>query len=262
MNLAASNIAWKKNEDEKMYRFLREKGFSGIEIAPTRFFEKEPYKKTEEAKEISDSLMKRYRLKICSMQSIWSGISQNIFKCKDDRDFLLNYTKSAIDFASAIDCQNLVFGCPKNRSFSGEIDGVEEIALNFFGEIGFYAEDRNVIFSIEANPECYNTNFINTTKQAIDFCKKLNNSAVKVNLDAGTMVYNEEDVNDICDNIHLINHIHISEPFLKKIEKRELHKKLFGLNYDKYISLEMNSENPLTEVMAAIEYMRELNEKV
>lgn len=50
-----------------------------------------------------------------SMQSIWYGRTEKLFGTEEERNLLLDYTKSAVDFAAAIGCKNLVFGCPKNR---------------------------------------------------------------------------------------------------------------------------------------------------
>ena len=46
MKLAISNIAWSKEYDEEMYEFLSKNGIEGLEIAPTRIFEKNPYMNT------------------------------------------------------------------------------------------------------------------------------------------------------------------------------------------------------------------------
>ena len=43
MKLSISNIAWSKEDDDKVYGFMRELGYSGLEIAPTRIFEGQPY---------------------------------------------------------------------------------------------------------------------------------------------------------------------------------------------------------------------------
>ena len=49
MKLAISNIAWTKEKDESMYAHLLQKGFQGLEIAPTRLFSERPYEHLKEA---------------------------------------------------------------------------------------------------------------------------------------------------------------------------------------------------------------------
>ena len=51
MNLSISNIAWTSDYDVQMYAFLKEIGYNGLEIAPTRLFIDHPYTHIEEAKE-------------------------------------------------------------------------------------------------------------------------------------------------------------------------------------------------------------------
>ena len=60
-----------------------------------------------------------------------------------------------------------------------------------------------------------------------------------------------------------IHHIHISEPNLVKIVKRELHQDLFKIlqenNYQNYVSIEMK-EQSLEDVKEVIDYVSSLNE--
>ena len=41
--LAISNIAWHKEDDEAVYTAMQQAGFTGLEIAPTRIFPEMPY---------------------------------------------------------------------------------------------------------------------------------------------------------------------------------------------------------------------------
>lgn len=265
MNLSISNIAWPPENDEEMYGFLVTNGFCGLEIAPTRIFPQAPYDKLTQANEFSSRLKEIYNIGVSSIQSIWYGITESIFASADAQQKLIDYTKKAVDFANAVACPNLVFGCPKNRAVPpcAVLDNYLTIACDFFNKIGDYAAGYGICISIEPNPPIYNTNFINTTVEAFDLCKKLNNPGIKVNIDLGTMIHNGEGIEILKDNINLINHIHISEPYLVPIEKRTLHyeliKELQNLNYDKFISIEMNNPNNLDLVKETILYIKGLS---
>lgn len=260
MKLSISNIAWSKEYDLEMYEYLMKENFEGLEIAPTRIFEEKPYEYLEKAKLFSQDLKKYKGLQISSMQSIWYGRSEKIFGSKDERNELIDYTKKAIDFSSAIRCNNLVFGCPKNRVINSKEDA--EIALDFFYELGEYAKDKDTVLSMEPNPVIYNTNFINHTIDAFEFVNKVNSAGLKVNVDLGTIIYNNEDLETISDNIVLVNHVHISEPNLALIEKRDLHIKLAHIlkkeNYNNFISIEMGKRDNLQEVKKSIKYIKEV----
>lgn len=246
--------------DEKVYKILSEYKFSGLEIAPTRIFPKDPYKDLRNAKRFSDDLKENYGLEISSMQSIWFGKSEKIFGTEDERNILIDYSKKAIDFASTIGCKNLVFGCPKNRVINSEEDF--KIAKSFFYELGEYAEANHTVLSMEPNPTIYNTNFINYTEEAFELVKKVNSNGLKVNIDLGTMICNNEDVNMIADNMDLINHIHISEPYLAVINHRSIHKNLAKIlkenNYEKYVSIEMSKQDDVENIKNIIKYISEV----
>lgn len=262
--LAISNIAWEKNKDEEIYEYLKQNDVTGLEIAPTRILEDRPYEKISQAREYSKQIKRKYNLDIISMQSIWFGKTQNIFENDTNANELLEYTKKAIDFAEAIGCTNLVFGCPKNRNIR-DYDKDYKKAIQFFKEIGEYARNKNTVIAIEPNPTIYNTNFLNYTEEAIQFTKEVNLDSIKINYDLGTVIYNEEDIKILEENIQYVNHIHISEPNLELIKKRDLHKKLITIlekcNYNKYVSIEMKKNEDIEKVKETIEYIKSILNK-
>lgn len=256
MKLSISNIAWSAEYDAQMYSFLQREGFTGLEIAPTRLFPEAPYDKIKEIGEFSKRLYESCGLKISSMQSIWYGKTQNIFDGAQQRRELSDYTKKAVDFACAAGCKNLVFGCPKNRVIPD--DSFIPTALEFFFELGEYAASAGTVIALEANPKIYSTNFMNTTPEAFDICKKTGSKGVMVNVDLGTVIYNKETLGPVRENISLVNHIHISEPHLAPIEKRELHSQLKDLSYDKFVSVETGNKNDINLVKNTVKYIREV----
>ncbi|MCL2253306.1 MAG: sugar phosphate isomerase/epimerase [Lachnospiraceae bacterium] len=256
MKLSISNIAWNSECDEEMYLFLKEQGFNGLEIAPTRIFPLNPYEHCQEAAAFAEILHNEYGLAISSMQSIWFGKGETIFGSDRDRQVLLDYTFKAINFAEVIGCPNLVFGCPKNRNIPNNAD--MKIAYDFFGDIARYAKDHGTVMAIEPNPPIYDTNFINDSTEAFRFAEEI--CGLAVNLDFGTIIENSESLQVVSDNLDLINHIHISEPYLAKIEERDLHVELSKIlkngNYQKYISIEMKNPGGLLVVKQTADYIR------
>lgn len=262
MKLAISNIAWSFEEDEMMYSFLKQVGFEGLEIAPTRIFTDNPYNKKEEALAFKKYLQKTYNLEICSLQAICFGKNEAVFGTESERNIIKDYVKKAIDFAETINCKNLVFGSPKNRIIA---EGQEQLAQSFFGELADYSQKNNTVLSIEPNPEIYGTNFLNTTQQALDFVSTIPNKGLKVNIDLGTMIHNNESLSILENNLSQINHIHISEPFLEPILEREMHKELYLLlknnNYKNYVSIEMKLTNDIEKVKNAVYYIKDVFER-
>lgn len=260
MKLSISNIAWSVQDDTRMYQLMGRYGFSGLEIAPTRVLGEKPYDKIPAAVLWSNDLSGKYGLTVPSMQSIWYGRTEKLFGSGEERETLTAYTKKAIDFASAIGCKNLVFGCPRNRSIPDNADPA--IAQAFFRELGNYASDRGTVLAMEANPPIYHTNYINTTREALELIKATGSEGFLLNLDVGTMIANQESVSELEGQVSRINHVHISEPGLKPIEKRGLHRELLQLlkkeNYQGWVSIEMALQDNLEILENTLKYVSEL----
>lgn len=253
MKFSISNIAWKESYDEEMYAFLSQIGFEGLEIAPTRIFGVNPYTKLNEAKEFSYFLKEKYNLIVPSMQSIWYGRNENIFVSKKERDALIEYTRYACEFANILGCNNLVFGCPRNRNCviedKQEIIQIEE---EFFSKIADYAKENNCVIAIEANPPIYNTNYINNTHEAIQLIERIKHPNINLNLDLGTIIYNNETLEKINAWIKYINHVHISRPQLAPIELDKVDSVLIQMletvNYQKFVSVEVAGKSELLTI--------------
>lgn len=260
MKLSVSNIAWKEQDDQKAYGLMEKYGFEGLEIAPTRIFSENPYQKIGEAKNWSEALNKDYGFIIPSMQSIWYGRQERLFGSAEERWTLLDYTKKAIEFAEAIGCRNLVFGCPANRRIPEGVD--PKTAVYFFREIGKYAALHHTIVGIEANPAIYNTNYMNDTATVFDLIEEVDSEGFRLNLDVGTMLQNRECVTELRDKVRLINHVHISEPGLRPIKKRKLHSELKRVlsdeKYQGFISIEMSKIDSIYLLEEKMQYVRKL----
>jgi len=251
MLLSVSNIAWDPADDGFMIDYLKQKGVDGLEIAPTRIFPENPYDSSP-----SGLLREINPLTVSSIQSILYGKGGNIFKSELEYTAVMEYAKKAIDFAEALSCKNVVFGCPKHRD--GYTPSNHPVALSFFHALGEYAHSRQTVLALEPNPYIYGTNFINTTSQAFHFVKEVNTPGLMVNMDLGTMIFNHEELDDIQGNLQLVNHIHLSEPNLNRIEHRAMHRRLAYLlsenKYAKFISIEMKKQGSRDFVTQAIDY--------
>lgn len=253
MKLSISNIAWNKENDDEMYSFLSSIGFMGLEIAPTRIWPERPYDQIAQALEYKNRLYNQYGLAVSSMQSIWYGKQECIFGSQEERNSLIEYTKKAFEFSNALGCNNLVFGCPRNRMIPDASKyHIENIAIDFFGRLSEMAIQNGVVLAIEANPTIYNTNYLNYTEEAYDLVKNINQRGLGLNYDLGTVIYNEENVEDIRKYISAVNHIHVSEPRLAVVDFRNIHYKLYNsikcLGYGNFVSIEMGNTNDINKV--------------
>lgn len=262
MKLSISNIAWTAQEDSAVYALMKKYGYTGLEIAPTRIFEEAPYEKSaEDIRNWQSELARQYGFIVPSMQSIWFGRSEKLFADASQRSFLFDYTKKAIDFADAAGCKNLVFGSPKNRAMPVNAD--KKVGVAFFKELGAYAAAHHTAVGMEPNPAIYNTNYINTTAEAIELIKEVESEGFLLNLDSGTMIENRERVELLEGNAQFINHVHVSEPFLKPIhmdaDRRNFHAELAAFlkenKYQGFVSIEMGKADVLEDTLA---YVKEI----
>lgn len=261
MRLSISNIAWEANQDKALYQEMRRSGYSGLEIAPTRLFSEHPYSRQKEASFWAGDLYAGYGITVSSMQSVWYGRKERLFGTEEERNILLSYTMEAIDFAQAIACRNLVFGSPVNRNLKAGEDA--EAAIPFFRKLGDYAASHGTVLSLEANPSVYRTNFMNTTKEAIEIARKVDSEGIRVNLDLGTVICNGEKLQELGKDWKWIHHIHISEPYLKPVQPGKIHKELAELlaacnGYGGYLSIEMGKGLSVEEIAAVMKKVRDI----
>lgn len=257
IKLAISNIAWAKEDDGAVYAAMQQAGFTGLELAPTRLFPEAPYDNLNGAALFGGYLRSRWGFCVPSIQSIWYGQTGSIFDAAQ-AEALLDYTAGAYQFAHALNCPSLVFGCPKNRALP---QGTSPRAADvFFDRAGTLAARYGVRLAIEANPPVY-TNFLNGTAEAFALVKRLNNPGLAVNLDLSTMLAQGERLRDFVDDLGYVSHIHISEPGLQPIGKRQEHRELAlllgAVGYKGYVSVEMGRTDVET-VKRTIDYIAEV----
>lgn len=264
MEFSISNIAWDTGNDQVIYNLMNQNNYTGLEIAPTKIIPCDPYENLSRIMLWKEEINDKWNLKIPSMQSIWYGRQESMFKTEKEREILLEYTKKAICFAEVIGCHNLVFGCPKNRYLYDNVD--DQVAISFFKEVGDYAAVHNTVIGMEANPVIYNTNYINETKQAIHLIKEVDSKGFMLNLDIGTMIQNEESASELIGNVELINHVHVSEPRLAPIQERQLHMQIADIlmkeNYKGYVSIEMGKVDDIILIDKTMQYVKKVFSKV
>lgn len=276
MKLAISNIAWDEKYDERVYGYLQKAEFTGIEIAPTRIFPEKPYEHLEEAKAYAEQIKKEYGLEIVSMQSVWYGLEESVFGKEESRKACAAYWTEAAAFAQAAGCPNMVFGNPRQRSVPAKDDGVwflrpDEVAKieeEFFGSISEITKEHHSCVGMEANPPMYHTNYMNRTEQVLGLVDRLHHPAFRLNLDIGTMICNGETFEELIEPyggeafFQKVSHIHLSEPGLALVQKRDIHKELAVLlrkyPYEGYVSVEMGKREELQEIFETVSYVKRI----
>ncbi len=243
MNLAISNIAWNPEENQLVYTLMQKYGFSGLEIAPKKIFP-DFTKVSQTEMGIFIQELRQYEIRPIAMQSLLFG-EEWLFLFQDEwRKSLFSYLSSLIEFWAPLGISSFIFWSPKNRIYEDmNYERACEIAIDFFRELGDVCGKHKVYVCIEPNPTIYWWNFLTNTWETLDFVKRVNHKNIKIHIDLGTIIYNNENIDIIASASGRFTHFHISEPWLEAIQQRDMHKKIIKYlqNFDWFISIEMKS---------------------
>ncbi|MDB3991351.1 sugar phosphate isomerase/epimerase [bacterium] len=239
MKFSISNLAWKKSENTKILNFLKKNNILNLEYSYKILVEY--HNKIDLKKYYSNKQIKLY-----SMQSILFGLYDCfVFGSKSQNQKFVREIKKKILIAKKLGSEVIVFGSPKNKKNFGLKKGeMNDIFLKTMKKVAKFSENNKVVFCLEANPKIYDCDFLNYTNEALSIVKKINNNYFKLNLDFGTILFNNEDYKNILDkNLKYIGHIQLSLPLLKDISKKEKFflkalKYIKRSSYSKVISIE------------------------
>jgi D-psicose/D-tagatose/L-ribulose 3-epimerase len=255
MKLAISNIAWEVEEEHDISCIMRELGVDGVEIAPSKI--------SSDITQIGAQDLLNYKnfwnnkdIEIIAMQSLLYGHPEmRIFFDSTSREKTLHHLQLCADIGEKLGVKALVFGSPKNRFIPSDYDYMDA-AKEFFDDIGRYCKRKGSAFCLEPNPMEYGANFLCHTKDAINFVKEVDNDGLKVNIDTGTIIMNQEDYKEILDyGLAYTGHVHISEPFLNPIDRsRDIYKNVINqlneFDYSGCISIEMKANSQKQNIEA------------
>lgn len=245
LRLAASNIAWEPAEDDAVAAILRARGFTGVEIAPTKRWPA-PLDATKQEIAAYRAEWEQRGLKIVAMQALLFGRPDlQLFGSNTIRRALAEYLDAIIELGHGLGATALVFGSPKNRH-RGELplDEALEIATGFFADLGARAAARDIVICIEPNPPEYGCDFITTTHEAVELCRRIDSPGVRVNGDVAAMSMAGEDVaRMVQDSWRWFAHVHASEPSLAAVSDTQLQaaagEALRASGYEGWVSIEM-----------------------
>jgi D-psicose/D-tagatose/L-ribulose 3-epimerase len=266
MKLAASNIAWDPKDDDRVAAILRDRGFTGVEIAPAKRWESPIDATRKEIAEYRAEWEKR-GLQVVAMQSLLFGRADlQLFGSTTIRRALREYLSALIEMAHGLGARAVVFGSPKNRKRGKmPLDEATGIAVEFFRELGALAVSRGCAICIEPNPTTYDCDFINTTAEAVAFCEQVASRGVKVNGDAGAMATNGEDPSaTVAAALPWFGHFHASEPDLAEITRGSEHvaaaEQLRAAKWPGPVSIEMRAPkgNSIEAITRAADLVRAL----
>lgn len=270
-NIAISNLAWDERVDQQIFEVMRNIRIYSLEISPFR----DAATISEVYKQFNDKmseLLNRYGIHIVALQSLMFRYPEvSFFKDESTRNEIFEHLVSVLEFSNKVGSTIVVFGSPKNK-IKGKLSREEvlDIAKNFFRKLAEQAQRLNVTFCIEPTPAVYGADFIRSTGEALDFVKEVKHRSLKINLDIGSSILNNEKIEEIVPgNIEYIGHVHVSEPYLRAIDYNYLFHKniaqaLNNSNYKGIVSIEMlptgkSDAKNISEILSFVKNVYQLN---
>lgn len=252
MKLAVSCIAWAPADCARAYRLLRDRGITGLEIAPGLFLPgaREPTAAADaELRGAVDSAA-ACGLQLVSMQSLLFGVEgAALFESEAERQRLEDGMARVAGLAARLAVPNLVFGSPGNRVIPPGMDQdtARTIWLPSFRRMGRAAEASGAHVALEPNPERYGTNFMTSLAETAEVVRAVDHPAVRLNLDLGALILTGEidGIESVLpDILPIVAHVHLSAPDLAPLDTcpeavRRLVAALAEAGWQGWVSVEM-----------------------
>jgi len=267
VNISISSIAWDVELDASVAELMSNYGIHHVDLTPTRYFE-DLYNIAETDVLKVKSWWNNQGINIYGMQSLLFGTNDlNIFDIAKQKDIFI-YLDKVFYVASILGIKRLVFGSPRNRDRSALSDTETfDISTTFFYKIGEIANKYDLIVCLEPNPSIYGANFMTNHEEAAFIVKAVSHRSIGLQLDTGAIMINKENITNIIKNyLSLIKHIHLSEPMLHEIDKKNQQHSIISSEIKNFfpsqiLTIEMlasNINSPLKSIKNSLEFVRSL----
>jgi sugar phosphate isomerase/epimerase len=249
MKFSVSNICWPKGDDPVFIETLLQGGFEAVDIAPTKIWK--DWQFLDDDVDHFKTFLSSYNISATGMQSIFFGLNElNVFsKDKNKWNETLKHMEKVAKLASKLAINVVVFGAPKNRDpLDMNLKEMHRLSIERFSEIADIYENNGVTLCMEPVPSNIGGKFLTSTREVVDFLRKINNKFMKLNLDTAVLIHEKNKPQKIIyDNADLIGHIHISETNLGPFNNpskmhNQIASSLKEINYEKAIAIEMLGE--------------------
>ena len=248
MKLAASNLAWPGMLQEQAMTLLKQSGFTGLEIAPTRVWPDWQGASTRNARVLRQDIESQGFV-VAAMQAVLFGIPKaKLFGSPVEQQKLLDHMCHVADLAHSLGAEVVVFGAPGVRD-RGDLD--IELAYQksqpILAEMANASISRGVRLCIEPNPQCNGCNFITTSLEGAKLVEQI--PGLGLHLDSAAIFLAGEDPVSILGELQgKFSHFHASQPNLGPFvpgqgpDHPALARILKDTGYNKWVSLEMQEQ--------------------
>lgn len=211
MKLSACTAAFGMADMKKIIDTSARLGYDAVEITAALHL---PVDSTKERRKEVLGWIRDAGLVCSGFHYIFDGTIRLLDTDQEMRKKSISYLKKVVDTASDMECPTIIVGSGgKTRSFEPEWDkeaGVESM-VNTIRQVGLYAQEKGITLAVEAINR-YETNFLNTLEEAVNFVNKVELPNVRTMAD--TYHLNIEEVNP-ADTIrkygHTLANLHLAD---------------------------------------------------
>lgn len=172
MKLSACTAAFGMADMKQIIDTSARLGYDAVEITAALHL---PVDSTKERRKEVLGWIKDAGLVCSGFHYIFDGTIRLLDTDAEMRKKSVSYLKKVVDTASDMECPTIIVGSGgKTRSFEPEWDKEVSVAsmVDTIHQVGLYAQEKGITLAIEAINR-YETNFLNTLEEAVNFVNKV-----------------------------------------------------------------------------------------
>ena len=229
--LAVSNIAFENTSDN--WDTLARHEINQIELAPTTLC---PW--TEFTSATIEQYEQLHNCKVFSLQSLFYNTDIVIVQ---DLDAAHTHMRTILTVCRDANIQKITFGSPKARQIDlDQYENHRSTMVQFIKTLAM--EFPTVEICMEPNSKVYGCNFLMTLDSTIQFVKDVDCVNVKVQLDVGNFILEDDNLVSLGSHMYLLGAVHISDRNLGRLQSTSYHNRVAEFlrmrNYSGPISIE------------------------
>lgn len=219
-------------------------GFDGVEITAAKHL---PIESTQQYRQEVKSWIRDAGIECSGLHYIFDG---SVKLATPDRELnakCADYLCKVVDVAADMECPTVIVGSGgTTRSFDNGVDRVEGARrmADVIHQVGEYASHKNVYLAVEAINR-YETNFLNTMKEATDFVKMVDHNHVRTMADTYHINIEENNpLESIKTYAYALQNLHFADsnrhaPGTGHMDFKAIAKALQEGGFEKWISFEI-----------------------
>ena len=215
LRVAFSNIAWAPHDDPDIFALLRDRGITGIEVAPTAVWPDwvgcNPAAAAAYGWELRD-----HGFEVPALQALLYARPEARLFDEQGEPALIDHLTHVASIAGALGAKVAVLGAPKqrDRGSHGWVEALDR-AAKVLRRVAPRFSDHGSVLCIEPNPRRYGCNFVCNTQEGAELVRAVDHPGFALHLDAAALHLEGERLSEILPGVTgMLRHFHVSEPDL------------------------------------------------